>query len=516
MVQGLLVAGACLFVLVAALSTRSAPDSYPVADTATTSLYTLRAARGELPTGSYSRFGWNHPGPLLYQVLAGPYELSGRREIALKWTALAVNLVSLGAMLLILGRASPPLAVAAALALTPLLWREQRLLFLAWNPFVPVLALSWAIAAAGDLASRVEPWRSPWGLVRLVLPLSLCVQAHAGLALPAALCTVAAAAGGWVHRSTLRERSGRVGIAAGVAAALLLWAIPLVAEIREPPGNLRAMATFLADPVLPRASWGRAFEAAAYMTLGPWLPSWVLLFVEVPASLPWWLPWALGALIAAVAARAVAAARRGDRFEAALAGLCAAATILAVVAARGVVGPMSDYLLLWATAVGALDAAVLLAAAIRRVARADAAAGAWWPTVAILAVVSWAAIGGYRVVGKHAEQARDTTLRALATDLQAYCDRQGIERPLLAFDATAWQEVPGLVLQFAKADRHLAVDDPAVFMVGRPFARTGREDGEFYLMPVASTAMPPDAGPTTWVTTRGAYRILQLRVGDRR
>jgi hypothetical protein len=72
----------------------------------------------------------------------------------------------------------------------------------------------------------------------------------------------------------------------------------------------------------------------------------------------------------------------------------------------------------------------------------------------------------------------------------------------------------GLVLQFAKADRPIAVDDSAVFMVGRPFARTGAEDGEFYLMPVASTALPPDAGRTAWVTTRGAYRILRTRLPD--
>src|SRR6187402_2360850 len=79
---------------IVARSVATAPDTYPVADTATTSLYALRAARGELQVGSYSRFGWNHPGPLLYQLPAGPYELSGRREIALKWTALAINLAS--------------------------------------------------------------------------------------------------------------------------------------------------------------------------------------------------------------------------------------------------------------------------------------------------------------------------------------------------------------------------------------------------------------------------------------
>lgn len=511
MTLGLFALAVVAFVLVAALSTRAAPDTYPVADTATTSLYTLRAASGELTVGSYSRFGWNHPGPLLYQLLAGPYELSGRREIALKWTALALNLGSLAATLVLLGGRSPALAVAAVLTLTPLLWREQRLLFFAWNPFVPVLALAAAMAAAADLASRAESWRSRWGLVRLVLPLSLCVQAHAGLALPAALCTAAAAAGAWRHRATVRQRTGLAGLAAGLVAALLLWAVPLVAEVREEPGNLQALAAFLGDRTLPRASWGRALEAAAFMTLGPWLPGWVLVFAEVPSSLPAWHPWALAALIAGVAGQAAAAARRGDRFDAAFAALCAAVTVSAILAARAVVGPMSDYLLLWATAVGALDAAVLIAAAIRRLGRVGGATVDAWPTVVVACVLAWAVIGGYRVIGKHAEQARDTTLRALAVDLQAYCDRHGIERPALQFAPDAWAQLAGLVLQYAKADRPIAVDASALYLVGRPFARTGREDAEFYLMPVSAT-LPPEAGRTAWVTTRGLFRILQVRV----
>ena len=41
--------------------------------------------------GPYSRFGWNHPGPALYYVLAIPYWLSGRSSSGLALGALAVN-----------------------------------------------------------------------------------------------------------------------------------------------------------------------------------------------------------------------------------------------------------------------------------------------------------------------------------------------------------------------------------------------------------------------------------------
>ena len=223
---------AAAFLVVAAASTRNAPETYPVADTATTSISTLQAARGTLAVGSYSRFGWNHPGPLLYQLLAGPYELSGRREIALKWTALAINLVSLAGVLLIAGRRAPALAAAIAVALVPLLWREQRLLFSAWNPFVPVLALACGIAAAADLASGAG-WRSRLGLTWLVATLSFCVQAHAGLIVPAAVSTLAAAVGlrraaasAGAASSSATWHAVRRGLWPAACVAAALWAVP--------------------------------------------------------------------------------------------------------------------------------------------------------------------------------------------------------------------------------------------------------------------------------------------------
>ena len=505
------------FVAAAALSTHTAPDTYPVADTATTSIATLQAARGNLTVGSYSRFGWNHPGPLLYQLLAGPYELSGRREIALKWTALALNVAWLGGLLAVAGRRAPGLAVTIAVALVPLLWREQRLLFSAWNPFVTVLALACGVAAAADLATG-RAWRTRLGLTCLVVPLSFCVQAHVGLVVPSVVC-VLTAAWGLARRATPGDaptwpaiRSGLL-IAAVVAAAL--WLTPLVAEVRQRPGNLASLIEFLVRDAQPRGTWARAIAGAAYMTLGPFLPSWVVLYDEVPHDTPAWLPWTFALLIVAAVVATVRAHRQGRMYEAAFGAACALTSLAIVVAARGIVGPLSDYLLLWATAVGAIDLAVVLAAFLPASIDARSAAFVRAGGLAAVCAIAWGTVGGARLVGKHAEQARDTTLRALSTDLQAYCDRAHIARPLLAFVGdTAWQEATGLVLQFDKADRPIAVEDGAVYRVGRAFARTGREDATFLLMPTAGVALPADAGRTEWITTRGAYRIVRLRVGE--
>ena len=48
--------------------------------------------------GPYSRFGWNHPGPLLFYVLAVPYKLLGSKSISMHITALLVNGATIAAI----------------------------------------------------------------------------------------------------------------------------------------------------------------------------------------------------------------------------------------------------------------------------------------------------------------------------------------------------------------------------------------------------------------------------------
>jgi hypothetical protein len=488
--------------VVAARSIASAPETYPVADTATTSLYALRASRGELQVGSYSRFGWNHPGPLLYQLLAAPYALSGEREIAIKWAALAMNLTWLGATVLVAGRRSPRLAGCLAIALVPLLWREQRLLFLAWNPLVPILTLPLAVALAADLHRE-----RPWTAAGLAVTLSFCVQAHAGLA----LVSGAIGAGAVAHWLCFRDPAAAPWwrspvVRFGGATLIVLWALPAWYEVRHQPGNIAAMMRFLFDPAHVHPSWTVAIEASGYMLTGPMLPGWE----AISGHLPGVVSAAHGALYAAHLLGALGLAtwswRRSSRYEATCAALCALATLSVPVAARGIVGPMDDYLLLWATGVGATNMAVALSALVSRV---DVTSRIVHP-LAVAAVIGWAIVGGTRLVGKHADQARDTTMRALAGDLAGYCDARGIARPLVDYDLDAWQELAGLVLQFTKEERPIAVSPAAIHIVGAPFAPTGQEKVSFYLMPTAATLPAALDGRTEWVSTRGAVRLVRI------
>ena len=67
-----------------------------VSDGAILEISTIEALEGRQLLGPYSRFGWNHPGPL-YFYLQGPwYFASGLHTAGMQAGALAINLVAIG------------------------------------------------------------------------------------------------------------------------------------------------------------------------------------------------------------------------------------------------------------------------------------------------------------------------------------------------------------------------------------------------------------------------------------
>src|ERR1043166_6073345 len=56
---------------------------YPQGDMAVLEIGTLHASTGAQLLGPYSRFHWNHPGPLYFYLLVPFYVLSGRQSWSL-------------------------------------------------------------------------------------------------------------------------------------------------------------------------------------------------------------------------------------------------------------------------------------------------------------------------------------------------------------------------------------------------------------------------------------------------
>ena len=488
---------------------RSAPESHPWGDTAITSINTVRAARGDLAEGAYSRFHWNHPGPLLYQVLAPLYVLTGQREISIKWTVLLINIGALAGLLSVVARRAPVLSISIGLALVPLVFREQRLLFWAWNPIVPILPFAFAIALSGGIST---------GAVAL-LPLfyaaaSFIVQSHVGFA-PLVLTLVATSTSALIWKLSRARSTARAEFfrwAAITAAVLLvLWIVPLAHEFKTFPGNLAQLVEFFwTAPREPRG-WEATFGITANQLLGSFAPQWqVTTTAEAPAHAPWLTLAAAGVQFPLLLAAGIRALRRGASFEGAFALTLLMVSTIGLCAVAAIIGPASDYLLVWLPMLGALNVAVIVSEALQLFRAAPSRlhrAARWFVVVYTLGA---AVLGGTRLVGKHAADARSQTVGVLTSVLDDYCRREGIDRPILRFDGPAWQMAVGVVLQFYKTRRPIAVSDDMVFLVGDPFQATGRERAEFYLMMADETAFPRDVTRHVWLTTFGSYRLVRV------
>lgn len=486
-----------------------APETYPWGDTAITSIATLRAVRGDLATGAYSRFHWNHPGPLLYQMLAPFYRLSGNREISIKWTVLFLNLGALAGLLTVVERPAAFLSLLIALALAPLVYREQRLLFWAWNPIVPLLPVAFATA----LSARIAAGRLAF-LPLLCAVGSFAVQTHVGfapivLSLSATMLVILA----W-RRSRRRFAPARREVARSIlisgAVTALLWAVPVVHELTTSDRNLSALVRFFSTTPPPARGWGTTFAIAANQMVGPFAPGWKLTTdIEAPSDASWPMVTAAAIQFPLLVGASVLAFRRGAVFEGAFALTALMASVAGVLAVRTIVGPVSDYLVIWLAVLGALNLASIVSEALQIPLDVERRSGAWrWLLVAY--TIAAAMLGSTRLVGKHATDARSNIVPTLAASLERYCRQEGISRPLLRFSGPAWQVAVGMVLQFYKADRPIAVSDETLFLVGDPFKATGRESGEFYLMSMDDTAFPGDVRRHVWVTTYGSYRLVRV------
>ncbi|HEY4376569.1 MAG TPA: hypothetical protein VGM93_05400, partial [Acidimicrobiales bacterium] len=180
----------------------------------------------------------NHPGPLLFWLLAPAYALTGQAGIGIAIGAAIVNLVAAVTAVVFAHRRRGP-ALAAVVGIGLLLLERSLSTDLLASPFNPYLSiipllclvvLTWSVAA-GDRA----------GYVPFVLAASLVAQAHLSGVIPAAALFVVGAAGALVaegvvpepHRPLLRRparpRRGRHLGAAGAVLGLV-WLPVLVDE----------------------------------------------------------------------------------------------------------------------------------------------------------------------------------------------------------------------------------------------------------------------------------------------
>lgn len=335
----------------------------PIGDYRTLQLRVSDVGGSETPlVGVYSRYQWNHPGPLMLYVLAIPYRLTGSSDIGLLLGALAVNLAAIGSTLWIAARAGRRTFVLVGFFLSLLCFGMNPAgLADPWNPTLVILSL---------FAAGIACWRVIFGdrvaAVVLVVFGSFAVQCHVGSALPIGLLiaigTVALIARAF-RSSTLRY--DRRTALLTLFIAVVCWIPPLIEQATNSPGNMRLILDFLRDPPLAATGFSTGLRITfRFLSIpGNWVRGAEPTFINAAINTSGWaIPWALFALSGAT----WWAWRKRWKAEFALCVLVGALVIVSTIAASRIVGTPLPYLLRWMWAVAALTWFAAAAVALRQ------------------------------------------------------------------------------------------------------------------------------------------------------
>jgi hypothetical protein len=246
----------------------------PIHDVAVTDMRVRDVFTADTPlVGPYSRYLWNHPGPVMFWLMAVPSWLSGHAAwgtLVGGLVAQAVAVVWAGALAWRTGRAPLVLVTSAVLLLTyraigPLVLLEP------WNPHI---ALPWFVLFV------LYAWRLAVGEVRRLagafVVASFLVQTHIGyLPLVGAGLAVAAA---YRIVDLRRGRAQRVGTKAWILTAIatvVLWTPVVVEQFTDEPGNLtRLWDYFVGGQNVEPTAGGRA-AVGLFGSMFSVLPSWL-------------------------------------------------------------------------------------------------------------------------------------------------------------------------------------------------------------------------------------------------
>lgn len=445
-------------VAVAILIARGGRPVTPVSDTAIIESYTLYASRAQLLVGPYSRYGWHHPGPLYFYLLAPVYALAGSSTPGLGAGALLINVASIAILAAVLVRAAGgwlTITVAASLAVYG--WRVAPLLVSAWNPHVVVLPLAaLAIVAAAMAAGDVV--LLPFGVALA----SFVMQTHIGV-VPTAIALCALGAFVLVRSAPPhRLRRARALAAAAAIVGVALWAVPIAEQVTHAPGNVTAIARFFSSP-----DRGQQTLAASYAAWSDMLTGIVRPDFQIAEGSPFrrsrWRParTIAGFEIVALTAIAIVGHRRRRRFLAVLAALLLVALAIAFAAVSRIHDVIIDHEVFWISGLGALVAATIVAAVLSAVVRRDA------PRRLVEAAAVFACVV-IAIVG--AGQLRAVTKRTFAPDpprQAAAVLGEALERrvrstgarPLIQIDQDQWSVAAGALLHLQRSRLEFAVED---------------------------------------------------------
>ena len=354
--------------------------------------------------GPWSRWGWAHPGPALFWLLAPTQQLFGNDGVLLACGLLSTTSAA-GIAAVAIRRGGTVLGAIAALGVVGFLGGMGLSTAIdPWNPYVALLPfllfvlLVWSVVC-DDLV--MAPVAAVVG--------SFCVQAHVGfLPLVGGLSALAFVAVGVRHlRAHPAAPEGGMGDPGGVLAAVrrhrllstflatvvaggLMWLAPLWDQLFG-SGNLSALLSYARSPESDTAGWSKAFGimSGQLRLPAPWMGANEANAAGLTLTAGW--VWGVSALVLLVVAAVVAVRRR--RLDVALLdGIAVAAIGLAVLSTARMTGFVAPYMTQWWWIVSFVALLALVWTVVSLLDLADARA------LAVAALGVAVVVGGFVVV----------------------------------------------------------------------------------------------------------------------
>ncbi|HEY1636092.1 MAG TPA: hypothetical protein VGF64_15115 [Acidimicrobiales bacterium] len=323
--------------------------------------------------GPYSHFGWFHPGPAYFYVMAPVYGLFGESARTMFLGAFLINAASaLAIVVVIRWRAGEWAARWGALVVAGLLFFTEAsslVLYNPWNPSVLALPflLTMVLAAAAATGSTLS-------LIWAALVGSFVIGSELGTA-PAVLAVlvVGTALWGWavwkrraaspVPHPLRWARPSRhiVALTGSALLVVLVWVPPLIQQTTQTPGNAGRIVSFFEHPPTAEQAGGRHTRGQAVRGVAEYAATLPLKSDAFPCCEPnqfagpnsaytGRLVIFGGGVLVGVGV-AVIGWRRRHQLAMGLGAISVVASGAAVVSATQVVGPLYEHLLWWTATV---------------------------------------------------------------------------------------------------------------------------------------------------------------------
>lgn len=460
-------------------------------DKAILEIYTRHASQGTLLLGPYSRFGWHHPGPSYFYLLAPFYVFSGGASSTLFFGALSINTIAIVSILVVCAWCvgdEETVFFSWVLLMTALLIQLIGIKTLCnpWNPYVTRLAFALLIFLCATLClGRCQ------ALPAIGAVASFVIQTHLG----SAACAIAIVASSLslyalpsLRRamglpSTSKGNAKRSAILTGMVL-MVMWFLPLIEQVTANPGNLSGIYAFFKAGALRQDAY--EVLVAVSRTIA-FIPVTIVRAAIAPIS---------GVLIdeeeVILAAVQVAllplaywmAIRKRLYLGAALCVLVFIALPVAFWSAMHIRDPhIWGYLTLWITSIGFVNVVAVGGVILQSVAADFRSVATRASTVAAPVGMAVVLLIMGAITCKPLLKPRDlpprpnAQLARLSGDLLVYLKEHRIERPLIQFPyPRTWLTQAALIGQLYKADIAFAMKPHRwPLMFDDSYAPTGEE-----------------------------------------